>query len=900
MSFEGLDRLLVGSVPTACANLTNHLNQSFDSDACAKSFFEFLPRLCQILFGSKESRGWLHLPLSKAEEDPLYELIRPRGILMRFLLSRYTDTTFIYEMVPDSLPKRTQSKLDPTQYLTLPPIYLSRVNLVKTVAPVGTQKTMAQITKVNLNFNMLEYFLFYFAYALTLDDDDTQGRGLRRTDPKLAFKISGPAPSATQAGSSRASDWTSGNAPKQPTSRVLVDGSFFNLFHQYLHYFIPAPERPKDASAGASNSTSVQRSLNVFNDQAIENSLDRNQTQLSLSEFFIGTLVELWLGQNDKNADNRTIRYVQPGADIAECITVLISHLYAHDVSPYVLGGDLMPSHVIDSTGKSVLNLAGMARRSTYQYLRPQLFTFLKLGLQFWPLDNTFPSLINTWMIWITPWRYGRRDPSVSGDIVSEKWQPFIFDNLLFYTEFLELYMPRLSHAPQTSRSLTVPAPMTLKMELRSIQRVMKVYKAENLKEILKVAEQAIVWPENFSDSSYALFESLTEGGGLAAAATARPDVTSTFLASMVNALQRQLQQLEGHQFKYEALFLVEGTARSKIRMLLTKLGNAVDIRQERLAALEAKNKSGSEQGTGLSAISSMISSMFAQPAPKTALQDPVVYMSELKGLRETMALVGEVFDLYPSVVTSFEKQHQTTHENGSTLSDEQLQALILPLEESDSDGLLNPEKQRKYVPRGLVKRPIDDVKARGTRAEQLVLTYESEYLVKLTRRAERYLTPKWQKTIKSIHRWIPLPQKVVSSKVHLRWLAAIPNLAALLMVVLAIVLAAFISSYLASSHSAPRVQNQYQQRYHNQQHHHHQQHHHQHLHNLPKGHGHKSHDHHHYPHHHNNKPQPDYDPHVQAVYRWEKPGQKVATTAVRHHFTRPAEPRYTIDLPEI
>lgn len=57
-------------------------------------------------------RGWLHLPMSKAEEDPLFELIRPRGVLMRFLLSRYMDPAFIYEMVPDSLPVRTLSTLN--------------------------------------------------------------------------------------------------------------------------------------------------------------------------------------------------------------------------------------------------------------------------------------------------------------------------------------------------------------------------------------------------------------------------------------------------------------------------------------------------------------------------------------------------------------------------------------------------------------------------------------------------------------------------------------------------------------------------------------------------------------------------------------------------------------------
>ncbi|KAF9115875.1 hypothetical protein BGX27_005941 [Mortierella sp. AM989] len=812
MSFEGLDRLLVGSVPTACANLTNHLNQCFDSDVHAKSFFEFLPRLCQILYGSRESRGWLHLPLSKAEEDPLYELIRPRGVLMRFLLSRYTDSGFIYEMVPDSLPKRTQSKLDPTQYLTLPPIYLSRVNLVKTIAPVGTQKTMAQITKVNLNFNMLEYFLFYFAYALTLDDDDAQGRGMRRTDPKLAFKISGPPVGAAPSGTARPSDWASGNAPKAPTSRVLVDGSFFNLFHQYLHYFIPAPERSKDASNTNLDTNASQRPLNVFSDQSIENSADRQQTQLSISEFFIGTLVELWLGQNDKSVDNRTIRYVQPGADIAECISVLISHLYAHDASPYALGGELVPSHIIDSTGKSVLNLAGVARRSAYQYIRPQL-------------------------------------------------QPFVFDNLLFYTVLLELYMPRLSHPPQTNRPSAPPTAMTLKMELRSIQRVMKVYKAENLKEILKVAEQAIVWPENFSDSSYAVFESLSEGNP-ASAGSARPDATSVFLSSMVNTLQRQIQQLEGHQYKYEALFLVEGPGRSKIRMLLTKLGNAVDIRQERLAALEAKSKSTAEQ-TGLSALTSKISNMFAQPAPKTVSQDPPAYISELKGLRDTMALIGEVFDLYPSIVTSFEKQHQGTQDRGSTLTAEQLEALIPPLEEEESAGLLRPEKQRKYVPRGLVKRSVDDVKATGPRAEQLVLTYESEYLVKLTLRAEEYLTPKWQNMLRGIG-WIPLPQRVVSSKVHLRWLASIPNLTALAMVVLAILTFYALSASL-SSVSQPAPPRQEVRRVTKE-----------HVINDAKISG--------------------YDPHVKEVYHWEKPGQTSSTTA-RQQFTRTAEPRYTIEV---
>ncbi|CAO3573652.1 unnamed protein product [Mortierella alpina] len=849
MSFEGLERLLVGSVPTACANLTNHLNQCFESDVHAKSFYEFLPRLCEILYGSKESRGWLHLPMSKSEESPLYELIRPRGVLMRFLLSRCMDTGFIYEMLPDSLPKRTQAKLDPTQYHSLPPMYLSRVNLVKTTAPVGTQKTMTQITKVNLTFSMLEYFVFYFAYALMLDDDDVNGRGLRRTEPKLPFRIVGLSPNTNTAAASRQSIGPTGSAQKAPASRVLVDGSFYNLYQEYLHYFLPHPDTP-----------AKKRALDIFNDPIIENSADRHQTQLSISEFFIGTLVELWLGQNDKGVDNRTIRYIQPGEDVAVCVRDLISHLYASDISQYVLGGDSVPSQVPDTSGKLVPNLVGLARRSAYQCLRPQLYTFLQLGLKYWPLDESFPRLVDAWLMWITPWRYGLRDAPVSGDVVSEKWQPFVFDNLLFYTVLLELYLPRLSNAVQSSRSMILPAPLTLAKELRNIQKVMKVYEAANLKEIQKVAEQAIVWPESYTDVS--------SDGGFSSVSSGRTDATGAFLASMVGALQRQIIQLEGYNFKYEALFVVEGTGRSKIRMLLTKLGNAVDFRQAQITALEAKAKSEADQGMAWGLLSSTLNNLLSTPQPKTVSQDVRVFQNELKQLRTTMSIVGAVFDLDPAVITTFEKQQQGTHSRGGLLTQEELEQMIPPLEEEETaTGLLGLDQPRKYVPTGLVKKSVEDIVVPPSRLEDIVLSYESEILVRLTRRAETYLTPKWH----NLTRGLPLPDRVRSSKVHLRWLASIPNLTFFGMILLAI-LAFFALKVLVTTAGDGQSHQQEQE-----------------PHTAWKSFQ-------------QDTPMARYDAHVQSVpvYRWEKPGATETAQTPRHRPSRTAasaDPVYTIDI---
>ncbi|KAF9398943.1 hypothetical protein BGZ94_005855, partial [Podila epigama] len=304
MSFTELDRLLVGSVPMACENLTNHLQQCTESDVHAKSFYEFLPRLCQIFFGSKESRGWLHLPLSKGEANHLFDLLKPGGPFLKFLVSRSADTGFVYEMNPSSLPKSTQSKLNPSQYLSLPPIYLSRVSLIKTTTAIDAQKTVALVTKVNINFNMLEYFLFYFAYALTLDDDEDNGRGLIRPEPKMAFRIQGivaAAPSQTSTGFQQ-SNWNTRNPLKAPVVRNLVDGPYFNLYQKYLYYFLPEPEK---SSKQRLTEPLKEKLLTIFTDKSIENSANRQQVQLAISEFFIGTTVELWLGQNDPAVDNR-------------------------------------------------------------------------------------------------------------------------------------------------------------------------------------------------------------------------------------------------------------------------------------------------------------------------------------------------------------------------------------------------------------------------------------------------------------------------------------------------------------------------------------------------------------------------------------------------------------------
>ncbi|KAI9234041.1 MAG: mitochondrial-associated sphingomyelin phosphodiesterase-domain-containing protein [Podila humilis] len=820
MSFE-LDRLLVGSVPMACNNLANHLQQCAESDAHAKSFYEFLPRLCQIFFGSRESRGWLHLPLSKAEADRLFDLLKPGGLLFRFLVNRSTDTGFIYEMNPESLPKSTQSKLDPAHYMSLPPIYLSRVSLVKTTTTIDAQKTVALVSKVNINFNMLEYFLFYFAYALTLDDDEDNNRMLKRPEPKMAFRIQGLAPSTpSQSSGYQQPNWNARAAPK-PMFPRLVHGPYFNLYEEYLKYFLPEPEK-------SGPQQTKEKPFSIFTDPSIENSVNRQQTQLAITEFFIGTTVELWLGQNDSNVNNMTIRYVQPGTSLTACINDLVSHLLSYDISQYRHGGEVAPTHV-----------AALARRSAYQVVRPKLYTFVRSGLKFWPLDETFPRLVDLWVTWITPWHYGRRDSLLAKDavVVKEQWQPYIFENLLFYTTLLQLFLPRLSQPTQSNRSLTAPAPMPPTRELRQLRKVLNVYKAEHLKHILKVAEQVVLSPEQFTESTFHMFDSETGR-----------DATSAFLSSMAVSMPSLMYQLEGPEFRYQALFLAEGLGRTTVRQILTKLGNDVNTRQGKLTAIQAKNKPSAAQNS----IFDKLSAMFESSAPKIASSKEIdTLTSESTNLRETMKDVGNVFDLFQEFVESFERKQESNQAGGSALSAEQIEALIAPVEE-DGSSLFSSVRQRRYAPQGLVRKSIDDIPVQGSR-DSIILSYENEQLVKWTTQAEAYLN------------------KRLPFKVPLRWLASYHNLACLGVIMLAFVVVSMLMSFwshLGDSHlqqpQQPHISKTAQTQDHN-----------------IVGH---------------------YDAHVQPVYKWERPDQSTRAGPGRQEHrqrsaTVVAQPQYTIEL---
>ena len=125
--------------------------------------------------------------------------------------------------------------------------------------------------------------------------------------------------------------------------------------------------------------------------------------------------------------------------------------------------------------------------RTVWTNFQKKLYVFLRHTLEHWPLDASFRLFLETWLSYIQPWRYisnaNRISTASGGDterIVDWKWQPFVAENLLFYTLFLQKVVARFLRVELSS-------PKNALM----LYRISKVYSQRNVKEMIAVAESS-------------------------------------------------------------------------------------------------------------------------------------------------------------------------------------------------------------------------------------------------------------------------------------------------------------------------------------------------------------------------------------------------------------------------
>ncbi|KAJ7309805.1 hypothetical protein JRQ81_007875 [Phrynocephalus forsythii] len=195
------------------------------------------------------------------------------------------------------------------------------------------------------------------------------------------------------------------------------------------------------------------------------------------------------------------------------------------------------------------------------RFVQQKLYVFLQHSFGHWPLDASFRAVLEMWLSYLQPWRYTPEKPLQSPDCasrsVSEKWAPFVQENLLMYSK---LFASFLSRALRTD----LVSPKNALM----VFRVAKVFAQPNLSEMIQKAEQLFLEtdPAVPQRHQHRLFMSPSLGGSFLSPRI--PNITDASFK-----VKSHVYSLEGQDFQYTQMFGPE--VKSLVLRLAQLIGQA-------------------------------------------------------------------------------------------------------------------------------------------------------------------------------------------------------------------------------------------------------------------------------------------------------------------------------------
>lgn len=96
-------------------------------------------------------------------------------------------------------------------------------------------------------------------------------------------------------------------------------------------------------------------------------------------------------------------------------------------------------------------------RKLAQPMMRAPFYPFLKSTIGRWPLDSSFSVVLELWLSYIQPWRYGfdwQLQKSNENNIefsTDNRYQTFILDNLIIYTQIFVHILSRFERLDFTS-----------------------------------------------------------------------------------------------------------------------------------------------------------------------------------------------------------------------------------------------------------------------------------------------------------------------------------------------------------------------------------------------------------------------------------------------------------------
>ncbi|XP_068845603.1 sphingomyelin phosphodiesterase 4 isoform X3 [Capricornis sumatraensis] len=247
-------------------------------------------------------------------------------------------------------------------------------------------------------------------------------------------------------------------------------------------------------------------------------------------------------------------------------VRLLLKHLHAFSNS-------LRPEQASPSAHSHAASpLEEFKRAAIPRLVQQKLYLFLQHCFGHWPLDASFRAVLEMWLSYLQPWRYApeRQAPGSGCQArgVSERWAPFVQENLLAYTK---LFLGFLNRALRTD----LVSPKNALM----VFRVAKVFAQPNLAEMIQRGEQLFLEPElGVPQRQHRLFAAPSFAGGFLSSWP--PAVTDASFK-----VKSHVYSLEGQDCKYTPMFGPE------VRALVLRLAQL--ITQAKQTAKSLSDQSG-------------------------------------------------------------------------------------------------------------------------------------------------------------------------------------------------------------------------------------------------------------------------------------------------------------------
>ncbi|XP_042765688.1 sphingomyelin phosphodiesterase 4 isoform X3 [Panthera pardus] len=524
-------------------------------DFPAKELHAIFPWLVESIFGSLDGVlvGWnlrcLQGRVSPVEYSIAMEFLDPGGPMMK-LVYKLQAEDYKFDFPVSYLPGPVKASI---QERVLPdsPLYHNKVQF----PPTGG-------LGLNLALNPFEYYMFFFALSLITQKPLPGTLHIRTSDcayfilvdrylswflptegsvlPALSSSPGGPNPSP---------------APRTPT----MPFASYGLHHTSLLKRHISHQTSVNADPASHEIWRSETLLQVFVEMWLHHySLEMYQkmqsphAKLEVLHYRLSVSSALHSpAQPSLQALHAYQESFTPTEEHVLVVRLLLKHLHAFSNS-------LKPEQVSPSTHSHATSpLEEFKRAAVPRFVQQKLYLFLQHCFGHWPLDASFRAVLEMWLSYLQPWRYAPEKQAQSSDCqarcVSERWAPFVQENLLMYTK---LFVGFLSRALRTD----LVSPKNALM----VFRVAKVFAQPNLAEMIQKGEQLFLEPELvIPHRQHRLFTA--------------PTFTGSFLSSWPPAVtdasfkvKSHVYSLEGQDCKYTPMFGPE------VRTLVLRLAQLI------------------------------------------------------------------------------------------------------------------------------------------------------------------------------------------------------------------------------------------------------------------------------------------------------------------------------------